>query len=74
MTKPKKWCLLESGQIESCYFLDRNGNPTSPRRIEKENGDYYLLLGTFAHGGYYERWCKIKRFADSKEELESVSF
>lgn len=65
----KNWCLLENGAIVSRYFLDQYGNPISLRRIKKEKDGYYLLIGTFSHGGYYERWCKVERFADKREEL-----
>ena len=74
MTKPKKYCLLENGQIESCYYLDGQGKATAEARpIVKEKGAFYILVGKFAHGTYIECWRKIKRFGDTEEELKDDS-
>ena len=67
---PKKYCKLENGGIVSCYYLDENGKQTDiPRRIFKDGEDYYIVIGFFAHSGYFTLKHKIVAFADTKEEL-----
>lgn len=69
----KKYCLLENGQIEPCYYLDRTGNLSDiPRPLKKEKDGWYINIGIFAHSAYITTWRRIIKFADTREELESL--
>ena len=70
----KKYCLLENGEIKSCYYLDRSGNLSDiPRPIKKEKDGWYINIGVFAHSAYITTWHKILKFADTREELVNAS-
>lgn len=62
--KFKKWCKLENGQIEPCYYS--NGDV---RNINYEDGRYYLIHDVYAHNMILTMCHKIVKFADTAEEL-----
>lgn len=65
--KIKKWCLLEDGTIERCYY--RNGNM---RDFEKRGKDWYLIHDVYAHQMIITMCHKVIKFADTTEELINV--
>ena len=60
----KKYCLLENGDIEPCYYL--NGEL---RNFDYENGSYYLIYDKYAHNMILTCRCKVVKFADNPEDL-----
>lgn len=67
----KRWCLLENGTIEPCYYLDQKGNQTNElRNIYKEGRHWYLLHDVYAHNMIITMRHKIVKFADTVEELQ----
>ena len=60
----KKWCLLEDGSIEPCYYADG-----SMRSIYKEGWNYYLDHDVYAHQMIIFMHHRIVKFADTAEEL-----
>lgn len=63
-TNFKKYALLEDGTIEPLYY-----DNDELRRVEQENGAYYLYHDVFKGSciAYYRH--KIIKEADTKEEL-----
>ena len=63
-TNFKKYALLEDGTIEPLYYS--NGEL---RRVEQENGAYYLYHDVFLGSCIAYMRHKIIKEADTKEEL-----
>lgn len=63
----KKYCLLENGDIQDCYY-DKNLN--EPRNIYKEGRYFYLDHDVFGNGCIVMFHHRILRFADTKKELK----
>ena len=65
--KIKKWCLLENGTIERCYY-----NNGELRDIYKDKkGNWYLDHDVYAHQMILYVHSKIVKFADTVEELQN---
>lgn len=63
--KIKKWCLLEVGNVEPCYY--ENG---TLREIYKDrDGKWYLDHDVYAHNMILSMHHRIVKFADTAEEL-----
>ena len=64
--KLKKYCLIETGKIEPCYF--DNGEP---RMIyEDKEGEWYLEHDCFYSWGIAYAKHRILKFADTIKELK----
>lgn len=69
----KKYCLLENGDIEPCYYLDQKGNQTDElRHIYKEGRKWYLMHDKYAHNMILTFNHEIIAFADTIEELQAI--
>ena len=60
----KKWCKLEDGHIEPCYYEDG-----TLRTIYKEGRYWYLDHDVYAHQMILYMHHRIIKFADTVEEL-----
>lgn len=60
----KKWCLLENGTIERCYYS--NGEL---RDFEKRGNSWYLNHDVYAHQMILYMCHKVIKFGDTAEEL-----
>lgn len=63
-SKIKKWCLLDDGTIEHCYY--QNGEM---RNIYNIGNDYFLDHDRYAHNMIIYCHSRIVKFADTTEEL-----
>lgn len=61
----KKWCLLEDGSIEHCYYKDG-----TLRDFEKHGKVWYLNHDVYAHQMILYMCHKVIKFADTVEELQ----
>ena len=61
----KRWCLLENGTIEPCYY--DNGDLRDIYRIGR---NWYLTHDVYAHNMIITMRHRIIKFADTVEELQ----
>ena len=63
----KKYCLLENGWIEDCYY---DKKMTEPRCIYKERRKWFLDHDKYGNGLMIRFHHKIIAFGDTKKELK----